>query len=500
MTDWFAGNDPVAQMKAGNDLIMPGTPEQRAAIIQAVEEGRLDEKVLDDNVRRILKILERTPVNQSYQYSDKPNLEAHAAIARKAAAQGVVLLKNEENVLPIKDQNLNIAAFGNGSYEFIAGGTGSGDVNEAYTVSLVEGLGNAGYEVESYLKNDYEKYIASEKSKQPKKQFFFSLQPPIDEMSLATINIGEKAAETDIAFITIGRNSGEFQDRKTEGDYYLTEAETDMIKTVSAAYHAAGKKVVMLLNIGNVVETASWQNDVDAIVLAWQGGQEAGNALTDVLTGKVNPSGELPTSFTLKYEDTPSASSFPGKEIPGAEEVKIGPISMGKPSEVKYEEGIFVGYRHYLTNAVEVAYPFGYGLSYTRFSYEKLKLSDKNFDEKLTASITITNTGEVVGREVVQLYLSAPGESLEKPVAELKGFAKTKMLKPGESQTLTFTLTSRDLSSFDEAQSAWVAEKGEYVVKIGASSTDIKASANFSVSEEKVVERVNKVLQPESIL
>ncbi|MCB0845737.1 MAG: fibronectin type III-like domain-contianing protein, partial [Bacteroidetes bacterium] len=207
-----------------------------------------------------------------------------------------------------------------------------------------------------------------------------------------------------------------------------------------------------------------------------------------------------PTSFTLKYEDTPSASSFPGKEIPGAEEVKIGPISMGKPSEVKYEEGIFVGYRHYLTNAVEVAYPFGYGLSYTRFSYEKLKLSDKNFDEKLTASITITNTGEVVGREVVQLYLSAPGESLEKPVAELKGFAKTKMLKPGESQTLTFTLTSRDLSSFDEAQSAWVAEKGEYVVKIGASSTDIKASANFSVSEEKVVERVNKVLQPESIL
>lgn len=483
MTDWFGGDDVVAQMQAGNDLIMPGSPEQRQAIVDAVKEGRLEEAVLDENVRRILRIIARSPVHEGYAYSDKPDLQANAKIARQAAAAGIVLLKNEGGALPLLDPAAKVAAFGKSSYAFVAGGTGSGDVNEAYTVSLVEGLANTGYEVDADWKARYEQYLAEEEAKQPEKAFFFELPPPIAELPLDAAEVARTAEQTDMGFITIGRNSGEFQDRELEGDYYLTEAEQAMIKTVAGAYRAQGKPVVLLLNIGNVVETASWRDEVDAIVLAWQGGQEAGNALADVLTGKVNPSGKLPTTFGLRYEDGPSAAHFPGEELPGAEERKMGRLSLGKPAEVEYAEGIFVGYRHYLSRGVEAAYPFGYGLSYTSFDYEDLSMSSTSFKEPLEVSVTVVNTGERPGREVVQLYLSAPSGGLEKPAAELKGFAKTKLLAPGERQTLAFTLTQRDLASYDEAQRAWVTAPGEYKAKIGASCTDIRLEGAFNLPE-----------------
>jgi beta-glucosidase len=494
MTDWFAGNDAVAQMKAGNDLLMPGRPDQKAAILAAVKDGSLDEKILDRNVKRILKVLLKSPVFNNYKYSNKPNLKANAKLARQAAAEGIVLLKNEGNTLPLTQKNAKIATFGVGSYDFIAGGTGSGDVNEAYTISLVKGLENAGYPVNEKVKTTYETFVTAEKAKLPKKQFFFQLLPPIAEMPLVAAHVAETVKETDIAFITIGRNSGEFQDRKATDDFYLTKAEEALITTVSTAYHAAGKKVVLLLNIGNVVETASWRDKVDAVVLAWQGGQEAGNALVDVLTGKVNPSGKLPTTFSVKYEDVPSSKTFPGKEIPNGKEQKMGEMVMGREAEITYDEGVMVGYRYFNTNKTPTAYPFGFGLSYTTFTYENLTLSSNKFSDKITVKVTVKNTGKVAGKEVVQLYLSAPAASMAKPSAELKAFGKTKLLKAGESETLEFTINAKDLASYSEAQTAWVAEAGTYTVKIGASSTDIRQEKPFTLEKEKVVEKVNKVL------
>ena len=495
MTDWFGGKDAVAQIQAGNDLLMPGTDEQRTAILEAVKSGALSMEDLDRNAGRILETVFKSPTYKKQPFSNKPDLDGHTLVARTAAAEGAILLKNDAAALPLKGAGAKIAAFGVGSYDFIAGGTGSGDVNEAYTVSLVEGLENAGIEVDADLKTVYKTYAEAEKAKLPKRKFFFELLPPISEMPLNEKEVAAKAAKTDVAFITIGRNSGEFQDRKAEGDYYLTAAEKEMIDVVSRVYRAANKKVVVLLNIGNVIETASWRDNADAIVLAWQGGQEAGNALTDVLTGKVTPSGKLPTTFTMSYDDVPSSKTFPGKEVPNGEVQTMGGVATSKEMENSYDEGIMVGYRHYLSNPATIAYPFGFGLSYTSFVYENLALSSEKFDKELTVRVTVKNTGKTAGREVVQLYISAPEGNLEKPLRELKGFAKTKNLSPNESETLTFRLNARDLASFDAEQSAWLVEGGKYQVQIGASSTDIQLEADFA-AKEMVVEKVNRALVP----
>ncbi|MEO7767287.1 MAG: glycoside hydrolase family 3 C-terminal domain-containing protein, partial [Ferruginibacter sp.] len=392
MTDWFGGKDPVAQMKAGNDLLMPGTPALEKSILNAVNNGSLDIKIVEENVERILNIIFQTPSYKKSVVSNRPNLKANALVARAAASEGMILLKNEGSVLPLNRTIKKIAAFGNTSYDFIAGGTGSGDVNVAYTVSLVEGLSNAGFVVEKELKNRYEQFIVAEKAKQPKKKFFFELPAPLPEMEPGEDLINQKAAEEDIAFITIGRNAGEFQDRKKENDYYLSEAEIQLIKKVSAAFHAKNKKLVVILNVGGVVDVTSWNDDADAILLSWQGGQEAGNAVADILGGKVNPSGKLTATFPVSYDDVPSAKNFPGKNLSKEEEKGIGGFSMGFESEVVYEEGIYVGYRYYNTFGVKPAYPFGFGLSYTNFRYGNMKLSSATFNGKITISVDITNT------------------------------------------------------------------------------------------------------------
>ncbi|MBS1935244.1 MAG: glycoside hydrolase family 3 C-terminal domain-containing protein, partial [Bacteroidetes bacterium] len=497
MSDWFGGKDPVAQQKAGNNLLMPGTTDQSEKIIDAVKKGTLSEKILDENIEQILNIILKSPSFQKYKYSDQPGLQDHAQLSREAAAEGMVLLKNEGNALPFLQQH-SVALFGINGYDLIAGGTGSGDVNKAYKVSLKEGLNNAGYATDAELETVYTNYINTEKAKRPKKSFveeFMNPTPPVVELGTDNITAQKKARESDIAVIAIGRNSGEGQDRKMESDYYLSDIEKSMIKTVSDAFHAQHKKVIVVLNTGGVIDVTEWRDDVDAILLAWQPGLEGGNAISDILSGKINPSGKLATTFPASYKDVPSAKNFPGIEFP--EKAYEG--SMGRkliPAEVTYEEGIYVGYRYYNTFHVKPAYEFGYGLSYTKFGYSNLTLSAPVFNGDITADITVTNTGKVAGKEIVQVYLSAPTKDMDKPMEELKAFAKTNLLKPGESQTISFTLNIADLASFNTAQSAWIADAGMYTIKIGASSLDINQAKTFQLEKDWVVEKTANVLFP----
>ncbi|HJW17927.1 MAG TPA: glycoside hydrolase family 3 N-terminal domain-containing protein [Flavisolibacter sp.] len=497
MTDWFGGKDAVAQLKAGNDLMMPGTPAQKKAITEALTNGSLDVNVLNESAARIVDYILNSQAYKKYVFTNKPNLQAHATLARQAAADGMVLLKNN-GVLPIHPSKGIIAAFGNTSYDFVSGGTGSGDVNEAYTISLAEGLNNAGFTMDPDLTAQYATYVTTEKAKQPKKSFFEEFANPtprIPELNIGQDLLERKAGESSLALITIGRNAGEGSDRKVENDFNLKASEVALIDAVSKAFHDKGKKVVVIINSGGVIEVSSWQDKVDAVLLSWQPGLEAGNAVADVLSGKVNPSGRLATTFPVKYTDVASASNFPGKEFP--EKAEPGMMGMKLiPAEVTYSEGIYVGYRYFNSFHVKPAYAFGYGLSYTTFNYSGLKLNTSSFNGKLTASVTVTNNGPVAGKEVVQLYITAPKGVLDKPSLELKAFAKTKLLQPGQSQTISFAINGNDLASFNTARSAWIADAGKYSLKIGASAENIKQTADFTVAKEIVTQKVNKVLQP----
>ncbi len=485
MTDWEGGDDVVAQMKAGNDILMAGSPDQSKAIVNAVKDGNLDETVLDRNAERILNKLIETLRFKGYEYTNKPDLEGHARLARQAATEGMILLKNENKALPLAEDIKKIAAFGKTSYEVITVGIGSADVS-TYHIELVEGLENGGYAVDESLQEDYLSYIEESRVEQPERKF--SLMP---EMPISDELAGKMASETDIALITIGRNS-DLENLKEEGGFNLTDTENSLIQTVSRAFQTQGKKAIVILNIAGVIETASWRDIPDAILLAWQPRQEAGTSIVDVISGKINPSGKLATTFPVSYQDVPSANNFPGiePEVPESERADE------EPAELVYEEDIYVGYRYYNTFDVPVAYEFGYGLSYAQFEYDNVQISSENFRNKLTVSVDIKNTGEVAGREVVQVYLSAPAGKLDKPAEELAAFGKTKLLEPGETQTLSFAINEIDLASFDTNASAWVADAGNYTVKVGASSKDIKQTIAFELGKELIVEQVNKALAP----
>jgi beta-glucosidase len=497
MTDWFAGRDAVAQMKAGNDMLQGGLDKQYKAIMAGVKDGRLDESILDRNVKRILELILQTPRFKGYKFSDKPDLKTHAAVTRQAATEGMVLLKNDHAALPLAAGVRKIALFGCTSYDFIAGGTGSGNVNRAYTVSLLDGLKNAGYTVDDNLKTAYGQYLATEKERiaSYKREWYMPEIRPT-EMPLSSQTIQKQAAEADIALITLGRTSGEGYDRPY-ADFILSREETALLQTVCRTFHAAGKKVAVVLNIGGVIETASWKELPDAILCAWQPGQEGGNSVADILSGKVSPSGKLTMTFPLKYSDVSSAANFPVDMTASIEVVKKG----AKRNEIKnldytdYEEGIYVGYRYFDRFDKPVSYPFGYGLSYTSFEYGNADV--KVAGNTCTVTVDVKNTGRLNGKEVVQLYVSAPpGHNLDKPEKELKAFAKTGELKPGETETVTLTLDIPDLASYDESQHAWVVEEGAYKFMAGASSRDIRATLSLHIAASS--ENTHDILNPQS--
>jgi beta-glucosidase len=502
MTDWFGGKDPVAMMKAGNDLLMPGMANQSKLILEAVKNGDLSVEVLDRNVTRILNIILQSPKFKGYSYSNKPDLELHARVAREAGAEGMILLKNDGSALPFPGEVRKIALFGISSYNLISGGTGSGDVNEAYTVSLAEGLKNAGYNVNDNLSRLYEVYMQNIRIGRPVPTGIMALMPqePVEELHINRDIIRGSAATNEAAVITIGRISGEGRDRQNaKGDFQLTDSEFQMIRQVSEIFREMGRKVIVVLNTGGVIETARWKEFPDAILCSWQAGQEAGNAIADILSGKTNPSGKLATTFPIAYEDVPSSKTFPGRETVESQPPPDSPVNAfmrSVPSIVYYEEGIYVGYRYYESFKVKPSFEFGYGLSYTTFEYDNTRLSSQKFGKNLTVTVDIRNTGNVAGKEAIQLYLSAPAGKLDKPAIELKDFAKTRLLQPGETQTLTFTIDPGSLASFDPQSSSWIAEAGSYEVRIGASSGDIRQAAEFTLERDVVVQKESRALVP----
>lgn len=485
VSDWYGGKDALAQMEAGNDMLQPGTPEQYEAILQGVKNGKLDEKVVDRNVKRVLEMVLRTPRFKKYAYSNKPDLKAHALITRQSATEGMVLLENKEQVLPLAGDVKKIALFGCTSYDFVAGGTGAGNVNRAYTVSLLDGLKNAGYEVDSELKDIYESYIRKAKEAKvasaDKMAVFLPDQRPV-EMVPSKALLNKQVAESDLALLTLGRTSGEYVDR-TPADFNLSNEERSMMQAVCRAFHAAGKKVIVVLNVGGVVETASWKTLPDAVLLAWQAGQEGGNSVADVLSGKVSPSGKLPVTFPVRFEDAASAANFPTEGR--AANTNLSQRTDKKGNErlwdyTDYEEGIYVGYRDFDSMNKQVSYPFGYGLSYTTFEYEHPSI--REVENGYEVCVTVKNTGRFAAKEVVQLYVSAPDNvELPKPTKELKAYAKTHELKPDEAVTVTMRVNLADLASFDEQRSAWVVDEGNYQFLVGASSRDIQASLTHYV-------------------
>ena len=499
MTDWGNKAGTVKSAKSGNDLMEPGNQNEIDRIIAGVQDGSISQEELDRNVRNMLNYIVRTPRFKGYKFSNKPDLKAHAAVARKAAGEAIVLLRNE-GALPLKG-NEKVALYGISAIDFVAGGTGSGDVNKAYVVNMEDAMKGAGFTLDKNLADYYKAYIAYDQAQTALAGTTFSWfsRRKLSEIAIPATAITNEARANDVAVIVLGRNAGEGADRKQIDDFELTTVERELLRDVSTAYRAAGKKVIVILNVGGVIETASWKNMVDAIVLPWSPGQEGANAVADVLTGKVNPSGKLPMTFPINFMDHPSSANFPynysNNNGGGMMGFGWGPRQPQKDVDyTNYEEGIWVGYRHFVTRDVEVSYPFGFGLSYTSFAYSKPVVKAEK--DGFTATVTVTNTGAKAGKEVVELYVSAPNGGLEKPARELKAFGKTRELKPGESQTLTMKVSAYELASFNEAASAWEAAAGNYTVAFGASVEDIRCSAPFKLAKAQSWP-VHNVLAPE---
>ena len=520
MTDWIGireGLETISEVHAGNDLMEPGQPAQVEEIIKGVKEGKLDIADVDRNVRRMLEYIVKTPSFHQYPASNAPDFKAHAAITRQSAAEGIVLLKNN-GVLPFRTEgNLSpltshhspliktVALFGENSYDFLSGGTGSGCVHPPYVVDMLQGLENAGIKSSATLTDIYRKYIDYARIKfqaerHPAKWFQteYMGQQKYPEISLSPIAIDKEVKAADAAIITIGRQAGEGIDRDIDTEFNLIPEERSLIVDVCNAFHAAGKPVIVIINSGSVIETASWSGYPDAILCAWQPGMEGGNSIADLLTGKVNPSGKLTMTWPIAATDHASTKNFPGNIDDYSFQMMVGnKMPIPGHAYTNHEEDIYVGYRYFDTFNREVAYPFGFGLSYTTFEMSKPAVK-ANGNSAVEVSVTVKNTGAVAGKEVAQVYVTAPKGRLEKPAQELKAFAKTRELQPGESQTLTMTIPVRDLASFDEAGSQWLTEAGTYTFRIGFSSRDIKASLPLALKE--YTEKTTNALAPQQTL
>lgn len=493
MTDWNGGYDDAAIVRAGNEMIQPGRDERYVNLLNAIHDGSLSMDDVDRAVTRILELVVRTPKFKGYKPSESPDLKAHAKVCKKVADEGVVLLKNKSAALPMSKDN-EIALFGVTSYDFIAGGTGSGNVNRPYVVDLMSGLSNVGFRLEPELDAFYKDYMKAEVLRCARingdNKWFIDRERAIEVVPDELIV--KAASNADDAVITIGRVFGEGKDRDYYHSYLLSEREKELISKVSDCFHEAGKKVTVILNVGGLVEMMSWQDKVDAIVLCWQPGQEGGNTVASVLSGDVNPSGHLPATISTEYALEPTAKNFPQvyadkpfnySYYRQLLDRKLPLHAVRNIDYTEYEEGIYVGYRYFNTFAPKaVAYPFGFGLSYTTFDFNDMTVESAGDGWDVT--VTVTNSGKVSGKDVVQLYVRAPKGKLDKPERELKGFAKTPEIAPGESCAVTIHVPAGSLASYDEQTGSWVIEPGKYIFMASKDASDcsLKKSVNVAGS------------------
>ena len=403
-------------------------------------------------------------------------------LIRKSAAEGIVLLKNN-NALPYS-LDTKISVFGRCQLDYFYVGYGSGgDVNAPYFVNIVDGIKNAGGKLNEWLLEYYKNYC----KENPAPHGFWGHWPMnFEEPSLDDETVKKASEESDAALIIIGRAAGEDRENTlTKGSYYLTDEERHLIDQVCKNF----SNVTVLLDCGNVMDM-SWILDYNdrlrGIVYAWQGGMESGNAVADVLYGKVNPSGKLTDTIAVKYEDYPSAKHFGGKLFN------------------TYVEDIFVGYRYFETFAKEKAlFPFGFGLSYTNFDIEVLDFIEEK--DKINIEIEVTNIGKVSGKEVVELYARCPQGKLSKPLMSLVAFDKTEELYPNESEKLTLSVPIYSLASFDDTgvtghKYSYILEKGEYKFFIGENVRDVDEIGSIKYKEDKVLETLKAVCAPKEYI
>ena len=430
VSDWGAVHDRVASLKGGVDLEMPGPRDQRVrAVVEAVRSGELSESVLDESVRRILGIVYKAaeiPKGGSF------DIAAHHALARRFAAEGMVLLKND-GILPLKGQQ-HISVIGRAAKIAYFQGGGSSHINPTQVDNPFTELQKLAGDAKLSYAEGY-----------PAKGSFD--QVLIDE----AVNNARRAEVTLLYLALPESKESEGYDRP---DLDLTSQQVTLIKAVTAVQ----PKTIVILHNGSPVVMSEWIDGTAAVLETWMMGQAGGGAIADVLYGKVNPSGKLAETIPVRMKDTPAYINYPGEN-----------------GEVRYGEGIFIGYRYYDTKDVPVQFPFGYGMSYTTFNFKNPKVSATNFRDLdgLNVSVDINNTGKLAGKEVVQVYVHDQKSRLVRPPKELKGFAKVE-LQPGETKTVTLALDFRAFAYYHPAYKQWVTEDGEFDILIGASSADIR--------------------------
>lgn len=419
---------------------------------------------------------------------------ASKKVARDAVAQSIVLLKNENNTLPLLNKDkVNIAVFGLGQIYTIKGGTGSGNVYNLGTVNILEGLNNCPkLNVDKELSQKYESWALNHESKAVegflKPKAYCNPEMPIDDIDLKVL-----AKRNDAAIIVISRLSGEGADRSlVKGDYYLQDSEQEIINKVSAEFN----KVILVLNVAGIIDTKFIDDKIQAVINLSLPGQEGGNALAEVLTGKVNPSAKLTDTWAINYQDYITSKNFGLNSKNGNKYTNIHNKSF-EQYEVTYEEGVYVGYRYFDTFGKEVAYPFGYGLSYTNFEISNFAV--KADGQKINVKATAQNTGNYSGKEVVQVYISKPDGDIEKPYQELVGFSKTADIAKGEKADINIDIDLNSLSSYDENKEAYVIEKGYYYIRVGNSSRNTKVVGAIYIDKTIETEKLKNNFKAKKI-